>query len=101
MKDHDHAFEEVDLGVTIDYELRFEEHISKKLSETNSIAGLIKRSFTHLNSDFFNFFNFFNVFHPNLEYDQAVWSLASQKLIDMLENVQIRATKMVDGLSKL
>ena len=37
--------------------------------------------------------------HPHLEYAQAVWSLASQKLIDMLENVQIRAKKMVDGLS--
>ena len=96
----DHVFEEVDLGVTIDYELRFEEHISKKVSKANSIAGLIRRSFAHLDGDLFN--RLYKTFvRPHLEYAQAVWSPASQKLIDMLENVQIRATKMVDGLSKL
>ena len=36
---------------------------------------------------------------PHLEYAQATWSPSSQKFIDMLENVQKRATKMVDGLS--
>ena len=46
-KQLDHVFE-VDLGVTTDYELRFEERISKKVSNVNSIAGLIRRSFAHL-----------------------------------------------------
>ena len=36
-----------------------------------------------------------------LEYGQAVWSPYLQKHINTLENVQIRATKLVDGLGKL
>ena len=96
----EHVFEEVDLGVTIDYELRFEEHISKKVSKANAISGLIRRSFAYLDCDLFN--RLYKTFvRPHLEYAQAVWSPVSQKLIDMLENVQIRATKMVDGLSNL
>ena len=98
--DLEHVFEETDLGVTIDSELRFEEHISKKVSKANSIAGLIRRSFAHLDGTLFK--RLYTAFvRPHLEYAQAVWSPMSQKLVDMLENVQKRATKMVDGFSKL
>ena len=38
---------------------------------------------------------------PHLEYAQVVWSPHSKKLVNMIENVQIRATKLVDGLSSL
>ena len=96
----EHVFEETDLGVTIDSELRFEEHISKKINKANSIAGLIRRSFAHLDGNLFK--RLYTTFvRPHLEYAQAVWSPISQKLVDMLENVQIRATKMVDGYSNL
>ena len=96
----DHVFDEVDLGVTIDYELRFEEHICKKVNKANSISGLIRRSFAHLDGYLFN--RLYTTFvRPHLEYAQAVWSPISQKLIDMLENVQIRATKMIDGFNNL
>ena len=44
----DHVFEETDLGVTIDHELKFEDHISKKVNKANSIVGLIRRSFAYL-----------------------------------------------------
>ena len=37
----------------------------------------------------------------SLQYAQATWSPSSQKFIDMLENVQKRATKMVDEFSAL
>ena len=96
----DHVFEETDLGVTIDSEVKFEEHISKKVNKANSIVGLIRRSFTHL--DGYLFKRLYTTFvRPHLEYAQAVWSPISQKLIDMLENVQKRATKMVDGYANL
>ena len=36
------VFEEIDLGVTIDHELKFEDHISKKVCKANSIVGLIR-----------------------------------------------------------
>ena len=35
----DHVFEEVDLGVTIDYELRIEEHISKRSVKRSQYQG--------------------------------------------------------------
>ena len=38
---------------------------------------------------------------PHLEYAQAVWSHHLKKNINILENVQIRATKIVDGLANL
>ena len=38
---------------------------------------------------------------PHLEYAQAVWSLSSRKLINVQENVQKRATKLVDGFGTL
>ena len=67
----DHVFEEADLGVTIDYELRFEEHISKKVTKANSISGLIRRSFAYL--DPYLFIRLYKTFvRPNLEYAQAV-----------------------------
>ena len=93
-------FEETELGVTIDHELKFEEHISKKVNKANSIVGLIRRSFTHLDGRLFK--QLYTTFvRPHLEYAQAVWSPFSRKLIDMLENVQKRATKLVDGFGAL
>ena len=88
-------FEEKDLGVTIDSELKFEEHISNKVNKANSIAGLIRRSFAHLDGPLLK------RLYTTFVSAQATWSLSSQKFIDMLENVQKRATKMVDGLLAL
>ena len=87
-----HVFEKKDLGVTIDSELKFEEHISNKVNKANSIAGLIRRSFAHLDGPLLK------RLYTTFVSAQATWSLSSQKFIDMLENVQKRATKMVDGI---
>ena len=38
---------------------------------------------------------------PHLEYAQSIWSLHLLRDIDAIKNVQIRATKLVDGLNKL
>lgn len=96
----DHVFEEKDLGVVIDSELNFDEHISSKVNKANAIMGLIRRSFTFLDCDLFK--RLYTTFvRPHLEYAQAVWSPHLVKHVNMLENVQIRATKLVDGLSNL
>ena len=96
----EHVFEEKDLGVTIDSELKFEEHMSAKVKKANSIVGLIRRSFSFLDCALFKTL-FITFVRPHLEYAQAVWAPHLRKHINMIENVQIRATKLVDGLGKL
>ena len=60
-------FEEIDLRVTIDHKLKFEDHISKKVSKANPIVGLIRDSFAHLNGKLFK--QLFTTFvRPHLEY---------------------------------
>ena len=96
----EHVFEEKDLGVTMDSELTFSEHITAKVKKANSLVGIIRRSFSYL--DQYTFVKIFTAFvRPHLEYGQAVWSPHLRKYINMIENVQIRATKLVDGFSKL
>ena len=96
----EHVFEEKDLGVIIDMELKYEEHIATKVRKANAIMGLIRRSFAFLDCDLFR--RLYTTFvRPHLEYAQEVWSPHLSKYIKLIENVQIRATKLVNGLSSL
>ena len=96
----EHVFDEKDLGVTFDTDLTFENHIAAKISKANAIAGLIRRSFSFLDGRLFK--RLYTTFvRPHLEYAQSVWAPHSQKQIDSLERVQMRATKMVDGMGSL
>ena len=96
----DHVFEEKDLGVVIDSDLTFDEHILTKVRVANAMVGLIRRTFSYL--DPMMFLKLFTAFvRPHLEYAVAVWSPHLKKHIDAIENVQIRATKLVDGFGKL
>ena len=96
----EHVFEEKDLGVIIDMSLTFEEHISSKIKKANNIMGLIRRSFSYLDCDTFRKL-YTTLVCPYLEYAQSTWSPHLRKYIKQLENVQIRATKYVDGLKNL
>ena len=93
----EHVFEEKDLGVTVDYELTFEQHISHIVKKANAIMGLIRRSFTFLDQHLFRKL-FITFVRPHLEYAQAVWAPYLAKHVNMVENVQKRATRLVDGL---
>ena len=96
----EHVFEEKDLGVIIDSDLTFNEHISTKIKKANAIVGLIRRTFSFLDGPLFK--KLYTTFvRPHLEYAQAVWSPHLLKYIRMIENVQIRATKLVDGFKNL
>ena len=92
----EHVYDENDLGVKIDSALQFDEHISEKIKKANSTMRLIRRSFSYLDGPLFK--KLYTAFvRPHLEYAQAVWSPHLRKYINALENVQIRATKLVDG----
>ena len=96
----EHVFDEKDLGVTIDSNLTFEDHISLKVKKANTMVGLIRRSFSFLSCNLFNKL-YTSFVRTHLEYAQAIWSPHLRKHINMIENVQIRATKLVDGLRTL
>ena len=99
-KEIEHVFNEKDLGVIIDSELLFEEHISTKVRVANAIVGLIRRSFTRL--DYKSFTKIYTAFvRPHLEYAQSVLAPHFREHINMLEIVQIRAAKLVDGLGNM
>ncbi len=62
--------------------------------------GLIRRTFSFLDMETFKQL-YTSFVRPHLEYAQPVWSPHLRKHIKMVENVQIRATKLVDGLKNL
>ena len=39
---------EKDIGVVIDNQLNFEDHMNEKINKSNSIMGLIRRTFTYI-----------------------------------------------------
>ena len=74
--------------------------LRQKLRRRKAIVGLIGRTFSFLDCRMFT--NLYTTFvRPHLEYAQAVWSPRLRQNINILENVQIRATKIVDGLANL
>ena len=91
---------EKDLGVLIDNELKFSKHIRSKVSQANRLIGLIKISFESIDEDMFK--NLYNtLIRPLLEYCVQAWSPHLRKDIDLLENVQRRATKLVWRLKNM
>ena len=89
-----------DLGVMISSNLKPEEQISRCVEKANSMVGMIRRTFTYVDSDIF--LKTYKVFvRPILEYCQEVWSPFLQKDIDDIEKVQRRATKIIPGFSDM
>ena len=96
----EHVFNEKDLGVYIDSDLSFIEHITTKVRVANAILGQTRRSFTHLDgATFATLYKSFG--RPHLEHLQSVWSPWSKKYINLIEAVQDRGTRLVDGFGSL
>ena len=95
-----HETSEKDLGVITDGSLNFKEHIEAKIKKANSIAGLIRRSFSHLDEKMFKKL-YVALVRPHLEYAQSVWSPQHEGDIKLIEDVQRRATRQVPTLKGL
>jgi len=90
----DHENEMKDLGVTMDAELTFEDHINGKINKAYSMLGIIKRNFKYLDEQpFVNLYK--TMVRSHLEYAATVWSPTKKGLIEDIEKVQRRATKMI------
>ncbi|KAK3108052.1 hypothetical protein FSP39_000221 [Pinctada imbricata] len=91
---------ERDLGVMIDDQLKFQQHINTAVKKANQKLGIIKRNFNHLDKN--SFVSLYKALvRPHLEYASSVWSTIFKKDAIAIENTQRRATKILRGISNL
>ena len=64
------------------------------------MAGWVRRSFVYMDKEIFRLL-YTALVRCHLEYCAVVWNPHLLKYIDMLEEVQIRATKMVPELKNM
>ena len=88
-----------DLGVTFDTSLTFDEHIQLKIYKAYSMLGLIKRNFIYMDRNTFILL-YKSLVRPHLEYANSVWSPHKKGVIEDIEKIQKRATKLVISLKK-
>ena len=92
--------EERDLGVLVDDRLEFDKHIKGVVNRANRMLGMIRIGFSCLDEEIF--MNLYPVLvRPLLEYCVQVWSPYKQKYIDLIEDVQKRAVRLIPGLRGL
>ena len=91
---------EKDLAVIFDNKLHFEEHIAQIVTKSTSLTGMIRRSFIHMDKFMFKTL-ITSIVRPHLEYGAPVWNPHHKRLINKLENVQRRATKLIPGFANI
>jgi hypothetical protein len=89
-----------DLGVMVDSNLNFRDHVIKLSAEGHQMAGIILRNFRHLPKGILVSL-FVSTVRSKLEYCSTLWSPNSKTLQSKLENVQRRFTKRLPGMSSL
>jgi hypothetical protein len=91
---------ERDIGVIVQEDAKFGEQCRKSAAKCYSIIGQIRRSFSERDPEFM--LSVFNLYvRPHLEYAVPVWNPHLQKHKDILEGVQRRFTRMIDGMDGL
>ena len=83
---------EKDLGVHIDNELKFSEHIHTSVKKANSVLGIIKRNFVNFDSKTLCQL-YKSLVRPLLEYGNTSWSPKYIKDDIAIERVRRLATK--------
>ena len=83
-----------DLGIIMDSKLQFKDHILTRVKKANMMLGIIARNFRKLSDE-----AFISVYkalvRSQLEYGVQVWYPYRQGMIDAIERVQRRATKLL------
>ena len=91
---------EKDLGVYVDEELKFHQHISLAFNKSSRMLWLIKKTFSCLDEDTLPRL-YKALVRPHLEYGNIIWHPHYQKVRLAVEKVQRRATKLVPHLKHL
>ena len=94
------ADQEKDIGVIIDKDLSFSQHMNDKINKANRIVGMIRGSFRYLTEE--TFLQLYKaIIRPHLEYANCIWYPCKKKDITQVENVQRRATKLIPSIKDL
>jgi Reverse transcriptase (RNA-dependent DNA polymerase)/Endonuclease-reverse transcriptase len=88
-----------DLGVYFDSDLSFKEHIYEKINKAYQMIGIVSRNFKGIDKDSFKLI-YKSLIRSQLEYASVIWNPYKKYLVDDLEKVQKRATKLVKGIRK-
>ena len=91
---------EKDVGVIFDPSLEFRIHINTMIGKANSRVGIIKGSFTHLDSNNLKLL-YKSLVRPILEYCSSIWFPIYKTDLIEIEKVQHRATKSISALKDL
>ncbi|KAK3090353.1 hypothetical protein FSP39_011129 [Pinctada imbricata] len=92
--------EEKDIGVYVDESLSFDKHICEKVKKATSMSAIIRRIFQHLDERTFVPL-YKSLVRTHFDYASSVWYPYKAKHIEMIENVQRRATKQLPGFANL
>ena len=91
---------EKDLGIWFQNNLKFDEHINYIVNRANRLVGLIKRTFKSLDKDSFLIL-YKSLIRSILDYGGSVYYPYTKKNIQLIENVQCRATRILPELKEL
>ena len=89
-----------DLGVLIDKDLSFQDHISDKIKVARKMLGIINRSFKNINKRCFLIL-YKSFVRSHLEYGSCLFNPYKIGLIKNIESVQRHATRIVCGTNKM
>ena len=92
--------EEKDLGVIVNQDLKAANQCAVAVKAANRTLGLIKRTFSSRSKDIILGL-YKSLVRPKLEYCMSVWKPHYRKDIDLLEGVQRRSLKVIDGFNVL
>lgn len=91
---------EKDLGVIVSKDLKVTQQCCKAASMANRMLGMVKRTFTSRKREVILPL-FKSIIRPHLEYCIQSWQPHLSKDVELLEAVQHRATKCIEGMSGL
>ena len=85
---------EKDLGIWFQNNLKFDEHINYIVNRANRLVGLFKGTFKSLDKDLFLIL-YKSLIRSILDYAGSVYYPYTKKNIQLIENVQPRATRIL------
>jgi len=94
------SIKERDLGVTVENSGKYSEQCVMSVKKANAMLGMIKRNI-HFKSKEVIVKLYKSLVRPRLEYCIQAWNPHLRRDIDMLERVQKRATKLIEGYKNI